>query len=498
MNMKKKVVFVILAAAILVMGAVFIFTDTSKESEVQKSDFSKLSWTDAFDKLHERISKEYAFTKWKGIEWQKLYGEYWNKIKAAQLKKDFEAYYIGLRNYLHQVPDRHISVNNLVEIDDKYIGGGFGLTVAKANDGRMIFPWVAESGPAWEAGIRTGAELIQWDGRPAKDALEVVSPVFSGISATREDLDLQKLHYLVRAPIGKQVSITFKNIGEVKQRTVSLAAYDDKKESLKKNYPDAVVSDRLRDALLDIENPNPMPEAMVEKKILYGNISYIKIWGEFDADLKQTGKAPSTLELLRLAVQDASEAKSKGIILDLRNNLGGLDEMAADILVSFYSEKTFYEYQNAYNPTTGQREIQTVDPKTGSQALYIKPAQHCYKGRIIALVNTKCVSSGEGIALGIRNLPHGDTLGFYGTNGSFGLSGAEALMPGGLLVRWPSGQSLDENKKIQLDSRDGVGGVSPSIRIPMTAENAIRIAKGEDVELQEAIRILSSVEGMNS
>jgi len=50
---------------------------------------------------------------------------------------------------------------------------------------------------------------------------------------------------------------------------------------------------------------------------------------------------------------------------------------------------------------------------------------------------------------------------------------------------------LDEQKNIQVDSRNGVGGVSPSIRVPITEENALRAADGEDVELQEAIRILS-------
>ncbi len=81
----------------------------------------------------------------------------------------------------------------------------------------------------------------------------------------------------------------------------------------------------------------------------------------------------------------------------------------------------------------------------------------------------------------------------FRTHRSFGLCGAEALMPGGLIVKWPSGQSLDKNKEIQLDSRNGIGGVSPSIRIPMTMENAIRVTNGEDVELEEAIRILSSL-----
>ena len=65
-------------------------------------------------------------------------------------------------------------------------------------------------------------------------------------------------------------------------------------------------------------------------------------------------------------------------------------------------------------------------------------------------------------------------------------------MPGGVSVHWPSGQSLDENKQIQLDSRDGVGGVEPTVRVPMTRENALRVAAGEDVELSEALRMLNS------
>ncbi len=488
---RKRKAFLLLCAAVLAAAAVLFCLHLFLQREELKSDYSKLSWTEAFDKLHTRVSQEYAFTQWKGVDWNALYDEYYPIIAKAQQENDFAAYYTGLRSYLHQVPDRHVNVSNLAEVDDGYIGGGFGVAVARLDDGRMIFTWVDEAGPAWEAGIRAGAELISWDGRPAAEALAAVSTVFTGISATREDLELQKQHYLVRASIGKQVSVVYLD-EEQALREVSLTAYDDHKESLKRGYPDAVVSDRVRDAFLDIENPAPLPEAMVEQETLADGIRYIKIWGEFDADLKQTGQAPSTLELLRQAVDEAIAADAKGIILDLRNNMGGLDEMAADILGSFYPEKTFYEYQNAYNPATGQREIIMADPQAGSEALYINPAQRCYQGRVIALVNTRCVSSGEGIAMGIRNLPNGETLGFYGTNGSFGLSGPEAAMPGGITVRWPSGQSLDENKEIQLDSRDGVGGVSPSIRIPMTAENAMRIANGEDVELEEAVRNLSA------
>lgn len=151
-------------------------------------------------------------------------------------------------------------------------------------------------------------------------------------------------------------------------------------------------------------------------------------------------------------------------------------------------EPAFYEYQNDYDYHAGTRRI--IRSMPDSEALMITPADTVFTGRVIALINQKCVSSGEGLAQGIRNLPNGDTLGFYGTNGSYGLTGSEAVMPEGLTVAWPAGQSLDREKRIQIDSKDGVGGIEPTIRIPMTRERALMVAQGEDVELREAIRIL--------
>ena len=85
-------------------------------------------------------------------------------------------------------------------------------------------------------------------------------------------------------------------------------------------------------------------------------------------------------------------------------------------------------------------------------------------------------------------------MGFHGTNGSFGMvleenGSANPIWIDNLpfLAIIPVGQSLDQNNMVQLDSRNGVGGISPDIRVPRTAENVIRFAKGEDVELEAAI-----------
>ena len=56
-------------------------------------DASRLSWRRAFDGLHEKMVREYAFTAWKGIDWESLYAEYQPRIARAQAAGDADAYY---------------------------------------------------------------------------------------------------------------------------------------------------------------------------------------------------------------------------------------------------------------------------------------------------------------------------------------------------------------------------------------------------------------------
>lgn len=471
-------------SAWLLAAAILLFTPAAL-TEALTTDYSALSWTDAFTSLHARLSAEYAFTEWKGINWETLGATCRDQIAKAQAENDFDAYYIALRKYITAIPDGHVRITNLPQADKKYIGGGFGLAPALLDGGTVIACWVDDASEAYRAGMRASDELISWNGLPIAEAAQSARTEFTYNSATFENAALKRVQYLARAPIGTIAEITFHHAGADETFTAALTAKDDGMITLKKNYPDAVVPDQVRNLILGINSDGPKADYMVTYQMLEGNIAFIKLLGEFDADLTGSGSAPSTLGLFREAVKAAIATKAAGLILDIRNNVGGLDDMAAAMLGSFYAKKAFYEDQNTFDPAAGER---TVKP---DGTLYIEPVQDQFTGPVIALINQKCLSSGEGLALGIHNLDNGDTLGFYGTNGSFGLTGSEATLPGGLTVSWPSGQSLDANGQIQLDSRGGVGGVSPDIRIPMTSERAQRIALGEDVELEEAIAILS-------
>jgi carboxyl-terminal processing protease len=473
----------------LLLSAVMLFTyGLTAVGESLTTDYTALTWTDAFTQLHARMEKEYAFTDWKSVDWAALGEKYGAEIQAVQTAHDFTAYYLALRGFIHAIPDGHVHVTNLKQLDDQFIGGGFGLAVTTLDDGRTVITWVDPTSPAAVAGLKIGDELLTWNGLPVQTALEQVEPIFDSNAATAENVRAKRAVYLTRASVGAQVQLTCQS-STGSTISATLTAYDDSGLSIKKCYPAAVLSDKIREMFKGVDTDEPAPDAMVQPKMLNDNIGYIRIWGELDADLAQTGNMVSTLGLFRDAIDTMIDNDCKALIIDLRNNLGGEDAMSASMLGSFYAQQAFYEYQNVYDETTGTRAIVRPDG-SDTTALMILPADRVFTGRVIALVNLKCVSSGEGLALGIRNLPNGDTLGFFGTHGSFGLCGPEANLPGGLTVGWPSGQSLDADKCIQVDSRNMVGGVAPTIRVPMNLENALRVVAGEDVELAMAIQAL--------
>jgi len=453
-------------------------------------DFSTLSWTQAFVRLHAKMSREYAFTAWKHINWWALYSEYWYRIAGAEGANDEAAYYLGLRGYIHELRDGHVGIKaadvaaqqTMTEVQRKIAGGGFGLIATRLDDGGVIVSWVKPLGPAARAGIKQGASLLTWGGAPVAKALAGTSTVLGPSQPTFARTMYEQARFLVRAPVGATREVSFKNRGAGACGTVRLRAVDDGLETL--TMTDAA-------SILNFG----WPERMVEHRILPGNVGYVRIYAEIDLPEQLPGDHTPTLELFRAAIGEFIDANVAGVMVDIRANSGGSDRMAADLLSSFYDRATFYEYQNYIVPPKGAFEIWIADDATGEymspgEGISIEPAARRYAGPVVALVDNGCISSGEGVAMGIQNLPNGRVVGFSGTNGSFGMSGDAAMMPGGYMIDWPFGQSLDERKAVQIDTRDGRGGVRPDVRVPMTWSNALMAASGKDVVLEYGLREL--------
>ena len=359
-------------------------------AEEPATDYSAQPWLEAFGSLHSRISAEYAFTEWKGVDWDALGTACREKIQQAEADNDFNAYYVALRQYGNAIPDGHVRVSNLPQIDDLYVGGGFGFAPALLSDGSVIACWVDEASDAYRAGIRAGDALIRWNGEPFAQAAQQARVEFATNSATEENAAQKRVQYIARAPVGTAVTVVFEHPNDNGIYTANLTAYADKGITLQKNYPDAVVPDPIRAMILNIPYNGPKADTMVAFRLLEGNIAYIRVLGELDIDLADAGNAPSTLALFRAAVQQAVDANAAGLILDIRNNVGGLDDMTAAMLGSFYTQKTLFEYQNVYDSATGTRSTEATGDSAGT--LYIEPAEPSYTGRVIALINQKCLS----------------------------------------------------------------------------------------------------------
>ena len=105
-------------------------------------DFSALTWTGAFGALLDKMAGEYAFTRWKGLDFAALRNNYLPRVRSAQQTGDRQAYYLTLRDFFHEFRDGHVS---LKPQDDAVLrrmaGGGFGMTVVPLDNGGVSVTW---------------------------------------------------------------------------------------------------------------------------------------------------------------------------------------------------------------------------------------------------------------------------------------------------------------------------------------------------------------------
>lgn len=450
----------------------------------EPADFGGLDRVEAFRRAHEKLSAEYAFTDWKGIDWPALYGRVLPAVERAAAAGDAAAYYMALHDYVFAIDDAHLSlprtaatgpvVDALVEAQS---GGGFGLGLAALDDGRVVAAVVAPGSPAAAAGIRPGAEILAWGGRPVAQAIEAVdlgALAAAARVATDAHRRLEQVRLLTRAPAGTAVDVVVRDADGAGPRTARLVAAADRLAGLD---------------LLDLAPlPTPEDEAEVVSARMVDGYGYVRLAAL--ADLKDLARSPEFIwDRYAAALRRFAKAGARGLVLDIRGNHGGYDVLAEMICGTLYDAPAFYEATELYDARTGGFLPITVDDRTGERvaALMIEPQEERFRGPVVALVNPRTISSGEGIARCVAALPDGVTLGFEGTRGSFGLAGGEIRLPDGIVLHYPDGRAVDAEGRVMIDSRHGVGGVAPEVRVPRTVETMTAYGLGEDVELGAAL-----------
>jgi len=434
---------------------------TLYEGELTVNDLSDMGWSEGFEALHHKLSTEYPFTEMKALDWDALYDEFAPRVSAAEAASDETAYFLALRDFSWSIPDGHVGLGGSAiagEMFEQETAGGFGFAIIGLDDGRVIAHIISEEGPAADAGMLWGAEILEWNGTPVNDAIAAVTP-WSMPFSSEESLLVQQYRYLLRTPIDTEVEVTFQNPEDNVPTTVTLKS----------------IAERESFSATSIYAGFDRNSLPVEYEILPSGFGYIKI-SSLSEDINLI------IRLWEWAIERMIANQVPGIIIDLRQNGGG--SPLGTLFASYFVEERI-DISRSYYFSEKSGEFETFGPPDYTEpddALY-------YDGQLAVLVSPACASACEDVAYVLGELPQTRVFGFYASDGIFGeVARGQYVLPGGYGFQAPTGMSLDMDGDVIIEGT----GVVPDVRVPLNEETLRdEYVEERDVVLDFAIEVIS-------
>ncbi len=287
---------------------------------------------------------------------------------------------------------------------------GIGISVTMDEDGivRVISP--IEDTPGHKAGILPDDRIVQIDDTAVKG------------------LTLDEAVNLMRGPKGSKVVLHIKREGE----------------------KDTLVFEIVR-AKIELKT--------VKHSVLEDSIGYIKI----------TSFDESTPKEFKSALKTLSKQKVKGLILDLRNNPGGLLKESTEIA----------------DELIGESLIVYTEDKAGNKTSAYKSDKNKIKIPLVVLVNKYSASASEIVAGAVQDTESGIIVGTR----TFGKGSVQEP----ILFNDGSGLKLTTAKYYLPSGRSIHGiGIEPDILIDLPENvNPFDIPIGSDTQLQKGVEILN-------
>lgn len=431
-----------------------------------EGDLRYFSWERAFREMHERIAQEYPYTEAKQVNWDAQYARFAPAIAQAQARRDATAYYMTLREYLYAIPDGHLRISMDPETAAQFTGGTLGCGLARLDSGEVIVVSIDPEGPAAKAGVLWGDTVLAIGGIPIETVLAHTDVIWSASPpATASARTLARLHRLTHPVTGASVTLTLATPGTAPREAVLVAVAD-------RAAPHGPAIDQGPQD----EHASPISAMMLEDRIGYLRIAF------FGRSLSTPRPQLALAEALnRLQAQGM-----KGLVLDLRFNVGGMDQLAADFAGHFIENETTYArifYYDAHKKDFIERK---------NERILSRPVAPRISVPVVLLVNYKTACAAEGFARILVEQAQAQVCGFEGTHGTFGITGGGLTMPKGHTVFYPVGRMTDEHGNMVITSTaEGEGGIVPTIRIPATRETlAARHGQQQDLARDAAVDAL--------
>jgi hypothetical protein len=199
-------------------------------------------------------------------------------------------------------------------------------------------------------------------------------------------------------------------------------------------------------------------------KVLEDNIGYVR-YADFSSAIGESG-LDYVIDKLSLC---------SGMIIDVRNNGGGLLTNSDKLAARFFNEKTLVGY---IQHKTGKKHTDFSKP----YPTYIEPSTRLrYQKPVVVLTNRKCFSATNDFVNAMRYAPNATILGDK-TGGGSGLPFSSEL-PNGWSVRFSACPMYDKDMQ-QIEF-----GVHPDISISLLEND---IEKGKDTLIETARQLLQA------
>lgn len=414
--------------------------------EAKPHDFSNEGYTQAFDDLVTFLKTDYAFDGIPGKQpnWDQVVANIRPRIQQAEQNQDKFGFYEALRDFTYAFKDGHTGISDSSffqqDFQSNYVAS-LGFTVHVLDDNSVMVDSVLSGGPAEAAGMKPGAIITQFDGKPVIDVINS-EPLFFQLQSSDFAILYEKAIMLTRAKVGDQAAVTFTNPGAA-SKSVTLTAIGNQDEI-----------NVLVNQLGQSPTPNLLPVDLRTLTVTGSNIGYIRVDTNFD-DLNLI------LKLFERGLKEFQQNKVAGLIIDLRDNGGGVPLGLAGFLTNQTINLGQLEY---YNKLTGKFEPQ-------DQPDQILPNQEQYHfDKIAVLVGVNCASACELEAYGFSQVPGAVVVGEYPTAGvEAEVSRGQVKMPEGINMQFPTGREVLSDGSLFLEGT----GVQPTLKVPVSAANVL-------------------------
>lgn len=447
-------------------------------------NYSRQSYTDSFRSLVKTMDKTYILKEWKEIDFKELEAKYMPLVEEAEKANDPRKYTDAVILFCNELHDGHVWIytsfdkeNYTSPLEPKK----YGMAMIPLENGEVIA--VCTDKEVNKLGIEDGTVITKWNGKPVLKAAE--EDVIDGGLPVKANADIISVIDLSSVG-GETVDVTFKDKSG-KEKTVTLSAgsekdsvneafellahkeTDDYEEFLNQNFSTRMLDDKCGYLQLTAEETTAL-----------NDYSFFTSFGFTDMFSYVRGDHKFARDLFREKLSDLKAQGMEYLVIDLRNNMGGFDEIGC-ALTDLLTDEDWY------GQGLGIR-------KNGK---YTCVSDHGIHGtgefadlEVIALTNFNCASAGDGTSLYLSRLPNVTLAGITDPEGCNQETGGVCVLSGGqITVCFPTGLILDENCVPNVDTKaDRISRNPLEVRIPLDKETAMKIFHDkEDYELQWAV-----------